>query len=71
MHQAADIFRSAAARRETFREPVFLCTTPFDTARISSDCAFTKASFAAAASPEVRASSNLRRKVRTRERRAV
>src|SRR6185369_1688255 len=30
-----------------------------------------KAAFAAAASPEVRASSNLRRKVRTRERRAV
>ena len=35
--QAADIFFSCAARRETFREPVFLCTTPLVTARISSD----------------------------------
>src|SRR6185312_13447854 len=45
--------------------------TPLDTARISSDWAATKAVLAAAASPPVTASSNLRRKVRTRERRAV
>src|SRR3954463_8048440 len=69
--QAADIFRSCACRRETLREPVFLWTTPLVTARISSDWAFTKASLAAAASPALSASSNLRRKVRTRERRAV
>src|SRR5205814_5487628 len=67
----ADSFRHRAARRETLREPVFLWTTPLVTARISSDCAFTKASLAAAASPPASASSNLRRKVRTRERRAV
>ena len=59
--QAADIFFSRAASRETFREPVFLWTTPLVTARISSDSAWTKAALAAATSPEVTASSNLRR----------
>src|SRR5215469_11827808 len=62
---------SWAARRATLRAPVFLCTTPLDTARISSDSASTNAVLAAAASPPATASSNLRRKVRTRERRAL
>ncbi len=34
---AARSFFSWAARRDTLREPVFLCSTPFPTARISSD----------------------------------
>src|SRR5438270_684226 len=70
-NQAAGSFFSCAARRDTLREPVFLCTTPLPTARINSDWATTNAALASALSPAATASSNLRTKVRTRLRRAL
>jgi len=57
------------AKRDTLREAVFLWITPFDTARITSGSAALNAAAAAAWSPRATASSNLRMKVRTRERR--
>src|SRR5579862_6448699 len=69
--QAACSFFSCAASRDTLRDPVFLCMTPLPTARISSDCTSTNAVRARPRSPAASASSNLRTKVRTRERRAL
>src|SRR5919198_5095191 len=59
------------ASRETFRDAVFLCSTPLVAARINSGCAALSAASAAALSPEASASSTLRTKVRTRERRIL
>lgn len=57
--QAESVFRRLA-RRETLRDAVFLCITPFVAARISSGCAALKAAVAAAVSPEAKASSTFR-----------
>src|SRR3712207_1244895 len=57
------------ARRETFREAVFLCTMPFWAARIISGSAARRAAAASVWLPEAIASSTLRMKVRMRLRR--
>ena len=59
------------ARRDIFREAVFLWNTPFVTPRISSGCAARSAATEASLSPDSMASSTLRRNVRMRERRAL
>src|SRR5690606_7236240 len=59
------------ARRETLREAVLRWTMPLVAARCSSGWAARSAASAAALSPEAIASSTLRMKVRTRERRAL
>lgn len=58
-------------RRDTLRLPVFLWTTPFDTARMVSDSAALRAVSACLGSPEAMASSTARQEVRMRERRAL
>src|SRR6185369_3181901 len=68
--QAVRLF-SRCARRDTFLEAVFLCSTPLVEARISSGCAALNASTAAPLSPAASASSTLRTKLRTRERRIL
>lgn len=60
-----------AAKRDIFRDAVFLWYTPFVTPRISSGCADFSAVWAASLSPEAIASSTLRRYVRMRDRRAL
>src|SRR5690242_13009990 len=60
-----------AARRETLRLPVFLCSTPLETARIVSDSACLSAACAAFASPLAMASSAARHDERVRVRRAL
>src|SRR5687768_1927178 len=57
------------ARRETFRDAVFLCTMPFWAARIISGSAARRAAAASVWLPEAMASSTLRTKVRMRLRR--
>src|SRR5262245_5405858 len=57
--QAESVFKRWA-RRETFREAVFLWMTPLVAARINSGWAAVKAASAAALSPASRASSTLR-----------
>src|ERR671921_374281 len=57
------------ARRETFRDAVFLCTMPFWAARIISGSAARRAAAASVWLPEAIASSTLRTKVRMRLRR--
>src|SRR5690348_10221887 len=64
-------FATRFVRRATFRAPVFLCSTPFDTPRMISGSAAFMAAWAAALSPRLRASSTLRMKPRTRVLRAV
>ena len=59
------------AKRETLRLPIFLWTTPFETARIVSDSAFFKAFCAVLASPAAIASSVARHEERIRVRRAL
>src|SRR5690606_38922756 len=59
------------ARREIFRLAMFLWNTPLPAARCSSGWAARSAAAAASLSPVAIASSTLRRKVRTRERRAM
>src|SRR3712207_9475563 len=57
------------ARRDTFREAVFLCTMPFWAARIISGWAARRAATESVWLPEAIASSTLRMKVRMRLRR--
>src|SRR6185437_5609525 len=64
-------FVTRFVRRATFRAPVFLCSTPFDTPRMISGSAAFIAAWAAALSPRLKASSTLRMKPRTRVLRAV
>lgn len=64
-----DLMRDA--RREILRDTVDLCATPFVTERCNSGCAARSASAAADLSPAAIASSTLRTKERTRERRAL
>src|ERR1700761_5114114 len=66
-----DSFATRLVRRETFRAPVFLCSTPLVTPRMISGSAAFRAARAALASPPVMASSTLRMKPRTRVLRAV
>src|SRR5258705_7043686 len=66
-----DSFATRLVRRDTFREPVFLCSTPLETPRMISGSAAFKAASAAFLSPEAMASSTLRIKPRTRVLRAV
>src|SRR6187455_1793275 len=66
-----DSFETRLVRRETLREPVFLCSTPLETPRMISGSAAFKAARAAFLSPEAMASSTLRIKPRTRVLRAV
>src|SRR5882757_3996582 len=61
-----DSFATRLVRRDTFREPVFLCSTPLETPRMISGSAAFKAARAAVLSPDVMASSTLRIKPRTR-----
>ena len=58
-------------KRDNFRETVFFWNTPLVTARCSSGWALLKAASAAPLFPDAIASSTLRRKVLTRERRAL
>ena len=58
-------------RRDNLRETVFFGNTPLVTARCSSGCALLNAASAAPLFPDEIASSTLRRKVLTRERRAL
>ena len=58
-------------RRDSLRDTVSFLMTPLVTARCSSGCALLNASLAALLLPEAIASSTLRRKVLTRERRAL
>src|SRR3954469_19155959 len=64
-------FATRLVRRDTFREPVFLCSTPLETPRMISGSAAFRAARAAALLPELIASSTLRMKPRTRVLRAV
>src|SRR5450631_2760373 len=59
-------FATRFVRRDTFRDPVFLCSTPLETPRMISGSAAFRAARAAFLSPEVMASSTLRIKPRTR-----
>src|SRR5258708_14784955 len=59
-------FATRLVRRDTFREPVFLCSTPLETPRMISGSAAFRAARAAFLSPEAMASSTLRIKPRTR-----
>src|SRR5579872_7385784 len=64
-------FATRLVKRDTFRAPVFLCSTPLETPRMISGSAAFRAARAAALSPLVMASSTLRIKPRTRVLRAV
>src|SRR5580704_3659979 len=64
-------FATRLDRRDTFRDPVFLCRMPLETPRMISGSAAFRAARAAALSPLVMASSTLRIKPRTRVVRAV
>ena len=73
-HHIADAYAIArrnyyftlADKRDILREAVFLCSTPFDTPRISSGCASFNAVCAAPLSPEAMAVSTRFKKVRMR-----
>lgn len=56
-----------ALRRDLYREPVFLCITPFFTALSIMETVVLKASFAALESPVAMVSRSLRSAVRRRE----
>src|SRR5262249_14670368 len=64
-------FATRLVRRETLREPVFLCSTPLVTPRMISGSAAFKAASAAPLSPLAIASSTLRIKPRMRVLREV
>src|SRR5471030_3346403 len=61
-----DSFATRLLRRDTFRDPVFLCRMPLETPRMISGSAAFRAARAAFLSPEAMASSTLRIKPRTR-----
>ena len=60
-----------AESRDNLRATVLACTTPLVAARCNSGCAARKASCAADLSPDFTASSTLRKKLRTRDFRAL
>src|SRR5690242_2720322 len=64
-------FATRVVRRATFRAPVFLCSTPFDTPRMISGSAAVNAAWAAGLSPRLNVSSTLRVTPRRRVLRAV
>ena len=61
-----DSFATRLVRRDTFREPVFLCSTPLVVARCNSGWASRKADCASSLSPVAIAVSTFLTKVRTR-----